>query len=70
MSSVYVCECGGERQVERFDPIVRPTEWFMRCRACGAMSPSATTLEAALAQGSEGYQLTEGVIYDERNERI
>ncbi len=46
-----VCDdCGGEMQLEYYEPIVRPIEWFMRCRECQAMTPPAATEEEALAQ--------------------
>lgn len=43
------CHCGGEMQLEYFDPMKRPVEWFLRCRACGFISPCAPSPEAAAA---------------------
>lgn len=41
------CECGGEMSVDYYEPVRRPTEWFLRCRTCGAMTaPCATQAEA------------------------
>lgn len=41
-------ECGGEMQLESYEPVVRPIEWFMRCRDCAVMTPPAATKEEAL----------------------
>lgn len=42
------CDCGGEMQLEYFDPMKRPVEWFLRCRSCGYASPSEATQDAAV----------------------
>jgi len=42
------CDCGGEVQLEYFDPMKRPVEWFMRCRQCCAMSDPVATQEQAI----------------------
>lgn len=52
--------CGGEMQLEYFDRITHPVEWFMRCRACGRMTAPTTTPEGALAHGALQVNLIEG----------
>ena len=40
--------CGGEGQLERFDHPRRPIEWFVRCRECRHIGPTAATADAAM----------------------
>lgn len=44
-----LCSCGGEMQVESFDHPRRAIEWFMRCRVCREIGPSASTEAEAIA---------------------
>lgn len=49
VSELPACHCGGEMQVCDFHHPRRSIEYFMRCRECLAMSPSASTEKEALA---------------------
>ncbi len=46
------CACGGAVRLDDFDPVRRPVEYFMRCEACGAMSPPASSAAEAERQWS------------------
>lgn len=41
------CLCGGEVFVDSFNPVKRPVEWLVRCRKCGATSPTSSTEQGA-----------------------
>lgn len=47
------CPCGGEVQLDSFDPLTRAEEWFMRCRACGALGPVSGSAAEAERQWKE-----------------
>lgn len=46
----HPCHCGGAVYLDSFNPVKRPVEWFMRCRACRGMGPAYTTEHAARHQ--------------------
>lgn len=49
VAPIAPCECGGEAQLEVFDHPRRDREFFMRCRSCQGMGPSAPSMDAARA---------------------
>jgi hypothetical protein len=41
-------------QLEDFDPIRRPREWFLRCRKCQAIGPVYATADEAVERWCVG----------------